>query len=557
MRKAVRYYLIVLILCCCPVFVNAQVSLQDLINDYVEATIKKQDATSCLSRLNMFYKQKKPKEQAEVRKTIYDTIAKMQEEGKNKETLALIDLYQFFAEPTDNDLPILYFIKGEICAQELNDSTALKNVIRDLQMINTKNASQTTEYISTLNGYLEDIRNYVPVIKRLKGVWVPLCSVVNYNKDEKIPDICDYDTPSYILKNSNDFSLRMEGVCGHKLRSSWKDSKKMNSQHVVELGKNRIYADWSTEKLNEPNPEMLSTMMNISGSVGDLLAHELFADMGNTLTDVGSSLFSSALSSLVSSAFAPSKEIFIVQCELEMINDYELIGILNTQKITIKADGSPKNERTTEEVLFTKWNNNEESYLKSALYEGYSFYPGEYYNEKDDYLNEKVYKKRIKKLSSYKKYFHMIKSARKFTFNGTEYCKPYVTFNNMQILKQMYRNEQKMKNEGLPLSKKYNSDRNHATLGCSYYDISMQLEKEKLKTGIYIEKVEDYSTAYLHGIKQGDVLLKIDGFEMNTPKQAVSYIESLEPFTTVNLEILRKGKVLKIPVELSYKIVTH
>ena len=151
----------------------------------------------------------------------------------------------------------------------------------------------------------------------------------------------------------------------------------------------------------------------------------------------------------------------------------------------------------------------------------------------------------------------MIKSARKFTFNQTEYNKPYVTFNNMQILKQMYRNEQKMREKGLPLSKKYNSDRNHTTLGCSYDDISMHVETEKLKTGLYIKEVEDYSTAYLHGIKQGDVLLKIDGFEMNAPKQAVSYIESLEPFTTVNLEILRKGKVLKIPVELSYKIVTH
>ncbi len=530
-------------------------SLKELINDYVEAKVKQQDATSALSKLNTTYKQKTEIEQADFKETIYNTIYDYQKANRNRESVALVDLYQFFAESDDKHLPMLYFIKGEISALELEDSIALKNAIRDLQMSDASKEPQVIEYIATLQGHLINMRNYVPVLKRMKGVWVPLCSVVNYN-GEINPHISSNETPLYILKNSNDISVRMDGEYGHKLRKGWMDSKTMNSQHVVELGKNRIYADWSSEKLNEPNPEMLSAMMDLSGSVGDLTANELFADMGNTLTDIGSSLFSSALSSLVSSAFAPSKEIIIIQCELEMVNDYELIGIMNSQFITIKADGSPEIEKVTEEVLFTKWEKNEEGYLKSASYEGYSFYPGEYYNEKDDYLNEKVYKKSIKKLPSYKKYFHLIKSVRKFTFNYKEYLKPYVTFNNMQILKQAYRNEQKMKEEGLPLSLKYNSERNHTTLGCDYDDLSLHPEVKGINRGLYISEVEDYSTAYLHGIKEGDVLLSIDGFEMSTPEQAFSYIKSLAPFTTINIEVFRKGKKIKVPVELSWKIVT-
>lgn len=559
MRKAVRYTLIVLILCCYPVFVDAQVSLQDLVNDYVEAIIKKQDATSCLSRLNMYYKQKKPTEQAEILKTIYDTITKMQEDGKNKETLALIDLYQFFADPIDKNLPLLYYIKGDISITELNDSVSLKNCIKDLQMCDNKKFPQVEEYIQTLQGLLVDFRNYVPVMKRLDGLWVGI-NIESGNHPFPLPNGYNIGTPCYVIQVEGS-SLRMYGYygssmvkAGDKLFSKDDESNTM-SQHIVELRNNRIYADWSSEKLSEPNPVMLSTMMSLSGSVGDLLANNLFGDISNTLTDLGSSIFSSALSSLVSSAFAPSKEITIVQGELELINDYEMVGIFNSQIITIKSDKSPEICKTTEKILFTRWDVDENNFFIDIGRQ--CFYPNDYPNWKNE--------KKIKKLDSYKKNHKLIISVReKLPFIPTNimetsnnYFKAWAAFNSFQITKQLYRNELKMKKQGLALSPTYNSDRNHTTLGCSYDNLSLHVETEKMEKGLYIEDVEDYSTAYLHGIKQGDVLLKIDGFEMNTPKQAVSYIESLEPFTTVNLEILRKGKVLKIPVELSYKIVTH
>lgn len=535
---------------------QAQITANDLINDYVNAIVKKQDATSCLSRMNLFYKQKTPKEQATFRNTVYETIVKKQEEGKNRETIALIDLYQFFAGPNDENLPLLYYIKGDISITELDDSVALKNSIKDLQMCNVKRYPNVEEYIQTLQGRLDDYRNYKPVMNRLEGVWIPINTIYKYNDGNVSPMSTStlyhgYFQPCYIIqKENNSMSLRMLGAYGDCLESGGGkyDENRRLSQHIVEVRRNKIYVDWSSETLNEPNQEMLSEMLDFSGSLGDLLATEAFGDISNTLTDMGSCIFSSTLSSLVRSAFTPSKVIIIVQCELELVNNYEMIGAFDSQIIKIKGDGSPDIYKTSDIVLFTKWEKHQENYIIRTVPQiAYSYYPDEYNN----YKNEKS----IKKLDSYKHYHKLIKSVRHVSYNGIEYSKPWVTFNNIQALKQLYRNEQKMRAEGLTMSQTYNSNRNHTTLGCSYDYVSLHPEVNASK-GIYVEAVEDYSTAYLHGIKQGDVLLTIDGFEMNMPKQAEEYILSQEPFTTVNLEVLRNGKTLKIPVELSYKIET-
>lgn len=76
---------------------------------------------------------------------------------------------------------------------------------------------------------------------------------------------------------------------------------------------------------------------------------------------------------------------------------------------------------------------------------------------------------------------------------------------------------------------------------------SLGMDKPK---GIIIQGIVEDGAASKADLKAGDIILEIDGREVNKPNELQSYVASLTAGTTVNLKIFRDGKTLDRKVTL-------
>lgn len=68
--------------------------------------------------------------------------------------------------------------------------------------------------------------------------------------------------------------------------------------------------------------------------------------------------------------------------------------------------------------------------------------------------------------------------------------------------------------------------------------------------GVMVQKLVDGGSAASAGIKEGDVILKVDGHEVNQPNELQSYIASKTAGTKVDLTIFRNGSIINKTVTL-------
>ncbi len=95
-----------------------------------------------------------------------------------------------------------------------------------------------------------------------------------------------------------------------------------------------------------------------------------------------------------------------------------------------------------------------------------------------------------------------------------------------------------------------------ASLGIYAYDkeVIQYLEEDlDFKTGIYIVDVKKEGSAYKKGIKEGDIITKIDNVELNKVNDLRKYIYTKDVKDKVTLVILRNKRTFGIEVELGRK----
>lgn len=90
-------------------------------------------------------------------------------------------------------------------------------------------------------------------------------------------------------------------------------------------------------------------------------------------------------------------------------------------------------------------------------------------------------------------------------------------------------------------------------LGISGADIApmmAQLLKLGDRTGLFVEGLNEKGPAAKGGIIVEDVLLKLDDEPIRNTRQAMDKIAETKPGTTINVTLLRKGKILTLPIKI-------
>lgn len=370
-----------------PLVVYSQATADELLDGYVSASVNKENATPYITKINQVFKNYNEDQQAEFRGKIYeringDTIAQQNILVKK---MALIDLYVLLADNNDSKLDDLYFQKGEICGLHTGDTIMLKECITGLKLSDQSKTPKVTDYITTLQDYLEQIRNYLPASQRMDGIWV---SEIMYNME--LINKAVYYTPSFTI-NVNHGLVKMENT-GYAIKFAdigfWsekvKNDENIYAQSVVDIGKDKVYLVWSNEKLKIPNQ---AVALSLGQTAGDITTNAVTEATSSLMGNIGGNMVGGIAGNIIGGAimdmFTPSKKMYVLEMELELINDYELVGHFCNQVIKIDGNGKPDISTEKKEIYFIKYD------IKSGVYFGssgnkYKYIPGyDIYKQED------------------------------------------------------------------------------------------------------------------------------------------------------------------------------
>ena len=77
--------------------------------------------------------------------------------------------------------------------------------------------------------------------------------------------------------------------------------------------------------------------------------------------------------------------------------------------------------------------------------------------------------------------------------------------------------------------------------------------KQEINTGVYVSKILPNSASSKSALKEGDLIISIDGNKLNTINSLREYIYTKKAGDIVVLELLREEKNLQISISLEKK----
>ena len=539
----------VLISVLCMLFSNelfAQATDEELLDGYVSASVSGENAAPYITKINQVFRNYQKEQQTIFRGKIYeriksDTIAKQNTLIKK---VALIDLYALLADSNDSRLDDLYFQKGEICGLHTGDTIMLKECITGLKLSDQSKTQKVTGYIATLQDYLSQIRNYLPASKRMDGVWV---------SDRWYYDLFPIYacTPAFVLDIVQG-RIKLETV-GFATKFAdiafWsgklKNEEDTYAQTIVDISKDKVYIVWSNEKLKIPNQ---TVAQNLGQTAGDITTNAISEATSSLVGNVGGDVIGGIAGNIIGGAimdmFAPSKKMYVLEMELEVINDYELVGHFCKQIIKIDGKGKPDVNIEKNNLYFAKYDIQSGVFWGGTNKKDQKYIPG-HGAFKDFPLNySSIFNDLIARYSN--------DNSRISKPSGYDYRCEYSCTH--QIRKLLYYNDQKMLHNRCRMSEQWHQYTKKAYLGVLFKptDSKKKYKIPKDMKGVYIYDARKGSPAYLFGVKEGDIILSADGYEMENYEQFFKYLGSLHPYDWTKLHIRRGNKEIDIEVELTF-----
>lgn len=536
-----------LLLLICMIIVSvesyAQMTTKELIEGYVTTSLE-DNGNPYKMKIGQMYKRYSKKKQAGFLKELYGRICNIssQEQSEIIKKLSLIELYEFLSDGTDSMIDDLYFQKGEICGLQTGDTVMLKECITGLKLSDNSKSTKVEKYINTLQDYLEQIRNYVPLSKRLDGLWMS----DNFTAE---PDFYGYvnsilTMPLFIL-NIVDGRVKLEDV-GWATNlvdaSAWsgkvRNDDNTYAQRVVDKDENHVYMLWSNEKLKLPNEYVATAVGQTVGNLTGSLAKEgVGALVGNVAGGLAGDIVGGAFAGAVVDMFKASRRIIMLELILEQESENVLKANVFVQLIKIKGEGEPNIKKNNYNVKFYRYDTASNAFWGNPK-EKTVYIPGDglikqFSKEFPPYLSgdfEKTYKKyaeTIKKYYSAAFCAHQMKKLFYYHMKEDTLMKAYLGI--------QYRDVKKL-NDG------------DSTI------VNKKSKKFKVPSGvngIYVTSIVENWPAQLFGLKEGDIITSIDGFQIESEEQFVSYIDSLNPYDWITVHIRRGKKEIDIQVELT------
>ena len=107
------------------------------LNDFVTLRIENKDSSLHLLKIKDYYNQLSDIDKGNFKSKIIEHISVYLKANKKNEAMAMMDLYDLFADKEDVKRPDLYFIRGNIYA-ERKDTVMLKETIAQLEKFDDK-----------------------------------------------------------------------------------------------------------------------------------------------------------------------------------------------------------------------------------------------------------------------------------------------------------------------------------------------------------------------------------------------------------------------------------
>ena len=386
--------------------------------------------------------------------------------------------------------------------------------------------------------YSEDNR---PLLQRIEGIWIS-----DYYTTEDFSGL-----PSYILVvKDGTVKLDMIGYGFAKKLSSNSQSNippndRVTAQYLID-NETSLLVVWSNERLKEPDPTIAAELEQMGSEVSheltkyatsDLFGESFIGELGSNIV---SGVVANAVSNMITNAFTPSKRMVMLGMTIKQNNELELTANVDVQEIYVKGDNKPTITKKNQFVHFTKYDPASGVFF-DIPYIQKIYIPGEG-------LVKEISSKYQEIGESYTKYYdlrvptHISKTtllSQQNVFSIKD--RPANPFNRFQIKKLQYYNEQKILGQGIVHSESK-----------PFLGVEIKLKEDKNGTQYCcVSRTHPSSPAYLFDLQEGDFLLSINGFEVNTPEQAIKMINSFNPFEWINMRLKRGRKTIDIEVELS------
>lgn len=502
--------------------------------------------------------------------SLLSKISSLLEMDRKEEVLTAINLYQFVTNNSGNKMETLLFVKGNIYAERA-DNEHLKMTIEELKNDTFRNNVEVNNYISVLSNHLEEISDSKHYLKNLDGLWVAddlfwyggkknrIRASFPKNRTDIFANI-KYDLNADTLSICIDGRSNISAEIGLDMD---KNKPIVNTpQIIIPFASDSLYILWSSDKINRNSPEFAplfrGAVTSAAASVSAEFAQKNKYNFGEQLlSGVLTSAAEVALNSIISSLFTPTKRIYVLEARLKVENDYLLTGTLKYMYKWIAADGLIyEDKKMYSNVKMVRW------LPESKVIFTYSwiapvFHPlqekefGEYLVEGKHKINKKM------KLKQFTDYLQ----GRGYRY---AYCKDKI--GEMKSLSRKsviaYNNDQykwlQLYNDSLLKSRGYKGryaipDNAVPYVGIQFIDLTEKiLKKNNIDYGVYVESVEEKSPAYLAGLKEKDIILRVNNTNIKSKTELMSIIRSTKLGEWMLIKVLRKKEMLDLNLRVMW-----
>ncbi|MBQ2842694.1 MAG: PDZ domain-containing protein [Alistipes sp.] len=519
------------------------------LKSYVEKRVAGEDAAFTLVQLNDSYKQSDAAAQSHYRELLKREVAAALRSQAYPQALEMIRLHDLLVTRSEDRVPELYLIEGTIYSRQ-NDSVRLKETIAKLESL-----ERGTHFLPRLNGYLEQMRNYVPADKYLEGYWVP-----DEQDGVRTSDISRWggkgygSAPFYLIKaeqvaDTARLTLFRRGYVG--LYGEEAEQFK-HPQVVIPYAADSLYMLWSTESLRNINPEQVASYRDIvretsaqaSGTFAQRHKYSSSQQLGNQLM---TNMVEMGINALISSFSTPKKTIRAFEFRLKRINDRLYRGTRRSYFCTVSADGKKTELDNTYPVNLYRWDKEcGIIFGTNQLGKGSFFYGHDKEEEIAAKEDEDGY------------YMQCYRSCKNYSMVKRRYYEYLDAFNTAQYHQLEIYNQRLLDPSQTPIIEVPEGMQMVGWLGLGGRKATPELVSEhKLTTnvGVVVDSLYAASPALVADLRKGDLVQRVNSKEINSIEALNQEIAAFEPGAEITIEGERAGKPIKRLVRLSYQFI--